>query len=287
MNKVIVTALFATFCSFPVSADWSADVEILPEGKPAMQGRIFGKAQKLRYDMTLIGQLLSSIIDLKTKDAYVLVPLFRLATHEQANPAQLGAHCGVENEEACLKALGYKSVGKESIDGHACVIFEGDIEPGNGQRYHSRLWRPQDYREIPFLRSETRLQNSKLIKISLKKVKIEALAQGLFEVPKEYHVHEGFSPLAAMMGMGDRSQAKEKGTIGPKDPMKDLDPEKRKKAEEYLKIYRYSSYLDYVGTKRTENIVINKQALPKYFETPEDFKTSVSEWFRQGRTLTF
>lgn len=58
----------------------------------------------------------------------------------------------------------------------------------------------------------------------------------------------------------------------------------RKKAEEYIRFYRYSSYPDYMGQDRHEKIIINKDALPKYFETSVAFKTIVTEWL-QGRTL--
>lgn len=60
----------------------------------------------------------------------------------------------------------------------------------------------------------------------------------------------------------------------------------REKAEEYIKLYRYSSYVDYLGQDRMEKMIINKDALPKYFETPTDFKKIVTEWLDyQGRTL--
>lgn len=52
----------------------------------------------------------------------------------------------------------------------------------------------------------------------------------------------------------------------------------RKAAEEYLEGYRYSSYLDYLGSKRKENVIIDTSVLPEYFESPSDFKTSVTEW---------
>ncbi|MDP4001281.1 MAG: transposase [bacterium] len=61
----------------------------------------------------------------------------------------------------------------------------------------------------------------------------------------------------------------------------------RKKAEEFIRLYRYSSYSDYLGHDRIEKIVINKDALPKYFETPTEFKTTVTAWLDyQGSTLT-
>lgn len=52
----------------------------------------------------------------------------------------------------------------------------------------------------------------------------------------------------------------------------------RKKAEKFLSQYKYSSYLDYVGNTRDENIIINKEALPKYFETLKDFEKHLSFW---------
>lgn len=58
----------------------------------------------------------------------------------------------------------------------------------------------------------------------------------------------------------------------------------RKAAEKFLNDYSYSSFLDYTGTKRFENAIVDTQALPKYFDSPVDFKNSVSEWlaFHQG-----
>jgi len=52
----------------------------------------------------------------------------------------------------------------------------------------------------------------------------------------------------------------------------------RKRAEEYLDQYRYSSYVDFIGEKRPENSVLSKESLPEYFETPADFKRSITEW---------
>lgn len=52
----------------------------------------------------------------------------------------------------------------------------------------------------------------------------------------------------------------------------------RKKAEAYLRQYRYSSFLDYLGEKRAENAIINRDVLPDYFETPGSFKESMRDW---------
>ena len=50
-------------------------------------------------------------------------------------------------------------------------------------------------------------------------------------------------------------------------------------AEKYLEHYPYSSYLDYfLNNNRTESIILNKNALPQYSESPIDFKRSITEW---------
>ncbi len=49
-------------------------------------------------------------------------------------------------------------------------------------------------------------------------------------------------------------------------------------AEKYLRDYRYSSYLDYLGYDRLENKIISKEAMPEYFKTGNEFKSFVTEW---------
>ncbi|MEI8123941.1 MAG: transposase [bacterium] len=50
------------------------------------------------------------------------------------------------------------------------------------------------------------------------------------------------------------------------------------KAKDFLKSYKYSSYFDYVGINREENIILNKDAFPEYFESQLDFDSMVNEW---------
>ncbi|HVV39416.1 MAG TPA: transposase [Candidatus Paceibacterota bacterium] len=49
-------------------------------------------------------------------------------------------------------------------------------------------------------------------------------------------------------------------------------------AKEYLRRYRYSSFLDYGGHQREEIRIITRDSLPRYFETPKGFTDSVTEW---------
>ena len=60
----------------------------------------------------------------------------------------------------------------------------------------------------------------------------------------------------------------------------------RKRSQAYLENYRWSSFLDYCGEERVESRLVALGALPKYFDTPEDFKATVTEWLtaQQGYT---
>lgn len=51
-------------------------------------------------------------------------------------------------------------------------------------------------------------------------------------------------------------------------------------AEQYLKHYRYSSYLDYLGVRRIENALLTTSALPQYFEAPKDFESNILYWLQ-------
>lgn len=56
----------------------------------------------------------------------------------------------------------------------------------------------------------------------------------------------------------------------------------RVSAEEYLKGYVYSSYLDYAGVDRVEHCILDKNALPEYFLTHDDFNKNLMEWLDYG-----
>ncbi len=50
-----------------------------------------------------------------------------------------------------------------------------------------------------------------------------------------------------------------------------------KKSKDYLESYKYSSYPDYVLGDRIESCILNKDILPKYFETNNDFRSYVND----------
>lgn len=52
----------------------------------------------------------------------------------------------------------------------------------------------------------------------------------------------------------------------------------RTRAEKFLKSYVHSSYLDYLGEKRPEEMVLTREVLPEYFSSGADFESFVTEW---------
>jgi hypothetical protein len=69
------------------------------------------------------------------------------------------------------------------------------------------------------------------------------------------------------------------------NPIKLFDPKWReygindfKKAKDFLKNYRWSSYVDYKSYSRTENRVLNREFFPEYFQNIKDFDSEIFEW---------
>ncbi|MCC6323619.1 transposase [Candidatus Nomurabacteria bacterium] len=57
------------------------------------------------------------------------------------------------------------------------------------------------------------------------------------------------------------------------------------RTKEYLKNYKYSSFLDYSGANRQEGKILNKEAFPKYFEASESFEKEIKEFLNYGNEI--
>lgn len=60
------------------------------------------------------------------------------------------------------------------------------------------------------------------------------------------------------------------------------------KALVFLNKYKYSSYKDYMGINREENIILDKKAFPDYFPNKKSFAREVFEWLSfksEGKTF--
>ena len=69
------------------------------------------------------------------------------------------------------------------------------------------------------------------------------------------------------------------------NPVKIIDPlwkesgiSDKEKAKQYLGNYPYSSYFDYLGRARGENLILNKEAFPEYFENSKEFEQFIDDW---------
>lgn len=69
------------------------------------------------------------------------------------------------------------------------------------------------------------------------------------------------------------------------NPIKLLEPKwkeagikDKKQAAIYLKKFRFSSYLDFMGQSREEKRILNQGGFPKYFARPIEFPALINEW---------
>lgn len=73
------------------------------------------------------------------------------------------------------------------------------------------------------------------------------------------------------------------------NPLKLIDPEWKEKgfynqdqAKRTLQGYRYSSFMDYAGSRRDENYLLNSGEFPEYFPEPSDFISYLDDWMNYG-----
>lgn len=69
------------------------------------------------------------------------------------------------------------------------------------------------------------------------------------------------------------------------NPVKLIDPEwkengvkDKKKAADYLDLYKYSSYKDFQGIERPQGAILTKGSLPEYFDAPTSFREHINAW---------
>jgi putative transposase len=69
------------------------------------------------------------------------------------------------------------------------------------------------------------------------------------------------------------------------NPVKIIDPKwkergirDRETSLSFIKNYTYSSYPEYIGNKRPENLILDTNDFPKYFPTKKDFDAEILDW---------
>ena len=59
---------------------------------------------------------------------------------------------------------------------------------------------------------------------------------------------------------------------------KEVGLKNKKEALNYLDSYKYSSYYEYIGIQRKQNLIIEKGVYPDYFPYRNSFKKEILEW---------
>ena len=54
-------------------------------------------------------------------------------------------------------------------------------------------------------------------------------------------------------------------------------------AKAFLNNYHYSSYQDYLGYQRQENVILNSKSFPAYFDSQIDFKNFLDDWMKYNQ----
>ncbi len=54
------------------------------------------------------------------------------------------------------------------------------------------------------------------------------------------------------------------------------------KAKKFVKEFKYSSYMDYLGEERLENQILNREEFPKYFENVKKFDKMMDFWMENS-----
>lgn len=72
------------------------------------------------------------------------------------------------------------------------------------------------------------------------------------------------------------------------NPIKIIDPNWRVRPTDtgviksFLRGYHFSSYLDYAGANRDEELILSKEFFPNYFNGSQDFLNNIHEWLSTG-----
>ena len=171
-------------------ADWEGKmVSKVPEGNGVpsnLSGEIRMKKDHLRLDMKSPIDM-SFLADMKNKKAWTLIhgPKLIMTTNIEKFQAQ-SPMCTTENIDECLLKKGFKKIGSEKIDGHPCTIYEVK---------NTKLWRPEDLKEVPSLKTLVVQAPGKVIETYITEVKMGKQDASLFEAPKDYSKMDGLQSL--------------------------------------------------------------------------------------------
>jgi hypothetical protein len=190
--KTLTTVLFVAFATASAAhAGWEAKFSTkVGGGEKAheMHGRMRMQGDRTRVDMA--GQMpMSMIFDSKTKKSWVLMHAQKVSMEGDANkvPGVDAAGCGTANVDKCLASKGFRKTGTETVDGHACAVYEGKVKGGKENReMEMKIWRPETLKEVPAIKVVGKGKDGTTFETYMTEVKVGSQDASLFSVPKDY-----------------------------------------------------------------------------------------------------
>ncbi|MGZ3709804.1 MAG: DUF4412 domain-containing protein, partial [Bdellovibrionota bacterium] len=194
MLKIAPVALGLFLSASAAFADWQGHWTFTQSGGQTIQGQIRMKRSKMRLDLKEPLDA-STIIDTRTKQSYNLLHAQKLVMQLDFSQGMANAPiCAAEAVEECLSRQGFKKTGSETVDGHPCAIYEGEVAVGGAPKAHVKLWRPTDLKEVPMIRTVIKSGQNQPIETRVSAIELKTFPESEFELPKDYR------------NMGDMSQ---------------------------------------------------------------------------------
>jgi hypothetical protein len=176
----------------PALADWEADLKLKPRAGtmgpgPAreLQGKAHGRQSQLRMDLESPQGPMSMLINWEKHQLTLLLHSQKLAMQRDTGQDSDIPSCGTKDIEACLTSQGFKKSGSETVNGHPCTVYEKNAASAKGT-VNTKIWRPTDLKEVPFVRSQSSDASGVTNLINLTNVKVGAQPDSLFVAPADY-----------------------------------------------------------------------------------------------------
>ena len=172
-------------------ADWEGKIASkIPPGNSGVPSNLNGtirmKKDHLRLDLKSPMDM-TFLADMSSKKAWTLIHGAKLLMATDISKFQAQAPmCTTDNIDECLAKKGFKKTGSETIDGHPCTIYDDK---------HTKLWRPNDLKEVPSLKTLVIQSPGKVIETYITEVKVGKQDATVFEVPADYHKMDGLQNL--------------------------------------------------------------------------------------------
>ncbi len=213
--RLAALAALALCAARPARADWTGTMKMHTEpaeGPGDQQGKISGKAGKLRMEMEQgkMGKM-AMVIDLKEqKMTMIMAARHSFMTMDMTQP-MMGGHsapihvrCETLDVADCLTKQGFKKSGAETVNGTKSDKWEADRDEPQSGKVHETLWIPQGVKGFAMVKQVSK-SASRTTTLDVLDFKETSLDDALFAAPADFtDMSKGFGPM--MGGPGGRPQ---------------------------------------------------------------------------------